>query len=420
MSDEPAMRLLSLGAGVQSTTLLILSARGELPKLDAAIFSDTGWEPREVYEHLDRLEREVAAPAGIPIHRVARGNLRDDLLNPDKMSMIPAYTLGPARTVTVIDESRVCTAGGCRWHERETAWLEIGDPEEWGSPADGYGESAAYDLAVAEFDRQWDDISPCSACANTGRIIIRSHTEQQRSKGMQSRKCTVNYKLAPIRTRTRLLLGAPAREPAPCRYCNATGERVAPWRAKRGEQVTGTCSVCDGSGHLDRVGQPPAGAWAEQWVGFSTDEIVRVSGHTDTRYSRSRHPLLELGMSREQCIAYLRHHGWDSVAKSACTGCPFHGNKHWREMRDKRPAEFAEAVEFDRAYRTGLGMNSERFLHLSCLPLDQAPIDVVRRGENIQLDILDAAYAARLEDGEPDGCSPYGCRSGEPVSAGTP
>ncbi|MCX4529219.1 hypothetical protein OG982_26595 [Streptomyces sp. NBC_01551] len=25
---------------------------------------DTGWEPKKVYEHLDRLEREIAAPAG--------------------------------------------------------------------------------------------------------------------------------------------------------------------------------------------------------------------------------------------------------------------------------------------------------------------------------------------------------------------
>ena len=36
------LRLLSLGAGVQSTTLLLLAAEGRLPKLDGAIFSDTG------------------------------------------------------------------------------------------------------------------------------------------------------------------------------------------------------------------------------------------------------------------------------------------------------------------------------------------------------------------------------------------
>lgn len=81
-SDEPKLRVLSLGAGVQSTTLLMLSAEGRLPKLDAAIFADTGWEPTAVYEHLDRLEREIAQPAGIPIYRVQTGNIRNDALDP--------------------------------------------------------------------------------------------------------------------------------------------------------------------------------------------------------------------------------------------------------------------------------------------------------------------------------------------------
>jgi hypothetical protein len=75
-------RLLSLGAGVQSTTLLILAARGDLEPLDGAIFADTGWEPAAVYRHLDRIERDIAIPAGIPIHRVCVGNIRDDALDP--------------------------------------------------------------------------------------------------------------------------------------------------------------------------------------------------------------------------------------------------------------------------------------------------------------------------------------------------
>jgi 3'-phosphoadenosine 5'-phosphosulfate sulfotransferase (PAPS reductase)/FAD synthetase len=56
----PTLRVLSLGAGVQSTTLLLLAAQRHLPPLDAAIFADTGWEPHAVYEHLDRIDRELA------------------------------------------------------------------------------------------------------------------------------------------------------------------------------------------------------------------------------------------------------------------------------------------------------------------------------------------------------------------------
>lgn len=59
--DEPTIRVLSLGAGVQSTTLALLAVEGVLPKPDAAVFADTGWEPRRVYDHLDRLESVLAA-----------------------------------------------------------------------------------------------------------------------------------------------------------------------------------------------------------------------------------------------------------------------------------------------------------------------------------------------------------------------
>lgn len=64
--SAPTLKVLSLGAGVQSTCLLLMAAEGHLPGLDAAIFADTGWEPRAVYDHLDRIEREIAEPAGDP------------------------------------------------------------------------------------------------------------------------------------------------------------------------------------------------------------------------------------------------------------------------------------------------------------------------------------------------------------------
>jgi len=92
MTDQPALKVLSLGAGVQSTTVLLLAAEGRLPKLDAAVFSDTGWEPAAVYAHLDRIEREIAAPAGIPVYRVSAGNIREDALNPEhRFASMPLF-----------------------------------------------------------------------------------------------------------------------------------------------------------------------------------------------------------------------------------------------------------------------------------------------------------------------------------------
>ena len=54
------LRVLSLGAGVQSTAVLLMMIEGQLPKADAVIFADTGWEPIAVYDHLKKLELLMA------------------------------------------------------------------------------------------------------------------------------------------------------------------------------------------------------------------------------------------------------------------------------------------------------------------------------------------------------------------------
>lgn len=74
------LRTISLGAGVQSTTLYLLAVEGAVgPMPDCAIFADTQSEPQWVYEHLDWLEREFGHV--IPIHKVTDGCLEQDVLN---------------------------------------------------------------------------------------------------------------------------------------------------------------------------------------------------------------------------------------------------------------------------------------------------------------------------------------------------
>ena len=64
--------VISLGAGVQSTVLLLMAEQGLiLPRPIAAVFADTGWEPRQVYQHLEWLELQTT----IPVYRVS--NRRD-------------------------------------------------------------------------------------------------------------------------------------------------------------------------------------------------------------------------------------------------------------------------------------------------------------------------------------------------------
>jgi hypothetical protein len=91
------IRVLSLGAGVQSTYVLLRMLEGEIPPADVAIFADTGWEPRAVYDHLDRLER--VAGDRIPVLRVTAGDLRSDALgeNPDRrrFAALPLFVRRP-------------------------------------------------------------------------------------------------------------------------------------------------------------------------------------------------------------------------------------------------------------------------------------------------------------------------------------
>ena len=59
--------ILSLGAGVQSSTMALMAAKSEItPMPDAAIFSDVGAEPQSVYDYLDWLENELP----FPVYRV--------------------------------------------------------------------------------------------------------------------------------------------------------------------------------------------------------------------------------------------------------------------------------------------------------------------------------------------------------------
>ena len=90
------LQVLSLGAGVQSSTMALMAESGYLgfEKPDLAIFADTGWEPKSVYENLEWLRTQLS----YPIITVSNGNIRDSILsgtNPEGRKVIdmPVYVL---------------------------------------------------------------------------------------------------------------------------------------------------------------------------------------------------------------------------------------------------------------------------------------------------------------------------------------
>ena len=95
IKTDQHIRILSLGAGVQSSTLALMIEKGLVPMIDAAIFADTGAEPKKVYEWLNWLEKQVS----FPVLRVANkhGSLTDNLIKVNKAeyvrgTTIPMYT----------------------------------------------------------------------------------------------------------------------------------------------------------------------------------------------------------------------------------------------------------------------------------------------------------------------------------------
>jgi hypothetical protein len=68
------MRVLSLGAGVQSSTAALMIAKGEIEPVECAVFADTGDEPRAVYEWLAWLQLQLP----FPVHTVSAGVLSKD------------------------------------------------------------------------------------------------------------------------------------------------------------------------------------------------------------------------------------------------------------------------------------------------------------------------------------------------------
>jgi hypothetical protein len=294
-TSGPALRLLSLGAGVQSTTVLLLACDGVIPRFDYALFADTGWEPRQVYENLARL-RAHAENAGIPVRTVSAGNIRTDALDPaHRFVSMPLHVLN----------------------------------------TDG-------------------------------------------SRGLARRQCTSEYKVSPLKKAARQLLGYP---------------------------------------HPRRV---PRGVYVEQSIGISTDEFTRAKD-SGVRYLRNVFPLIELGWDRARCVEYLAERGFGHTVKSACVGCPFHGNAGWRWIRDNDPDGWVEAIEFDKAIRDGYPRATEQgqqlrgqyFLHRSCQPLVDVDLDPPAATAKRHLRLV---TTNAVEDDDPDGCSPWSCRSGPSVA----
>jgi hypothetical protein len=244
------LHLLSLGAGVQSSTLALMAARGLVsPMPDAAIFADTQAEPASVYAWLDYLEAQLP----YPVYRVTKGSLTEE---------------------------------STRLRQR----------------LDGTGSYIRQ--AIPGY---------VDAGAGKGRLLTRG--------------CTRDYKIRPIVTQARRLK-----------------------RAARADRIV-------------------------QWYGISVDEAHRMKDPPEHDFV-GRWPLVELGMTRADCLQWMADQGYPVPPRSACSYCPFHSDKEWLRLKRDEPEAFAAAVAYEQrlqAAQAGATKPTSRggliYLHVSLRPL---------------------------------------------------
>ena len=164
------------------------------------------------------------------------------------------------------------------------------------------------------------------------------------TKGMLRRQCTTHYKVRPIYRKIRREAGGKPRRPF------------------------------------------PKGTHAEMWLGISADEALRMKPSREP-WVEHRWPLIDLNMTREDCIAWFHRHYPDRLLpRSACVICPYRSDEHWLEMKRTDSDSYEEAVRFDRWLRSSKKtpvrqvLNGIPYIHSSRRPLASVIAERERSG----------------------------------------
>jgi hypothetical protein len=111
-------------------------------------------------------------------------------------------------------------------------------------------------------------------------------------------------------------------------------------------------------------------------LGISVDEIARAKPGIDPKaeYQYREYPLLDLEMTRADCLRVVADAGLPPPPKSACWFCPFHRPLVWREMKRDEPELFDRAVELERVLNERRDTLGRDHVYLTRFgkPLDEA------------------------------------------------
>jgi len=144
---------------------------------------------------------------------------------------------------------------------------------------------------------------------------------------------------------------------------------------------------------LEKGEKRKKGTNVEMLMGISKDEVFRIKTNR-IKYITNVYPLVDLQMTRSNCLEWMSKYGYPKPPRSACTFCPYHSNAEWIEIK-KNKEEWAEVVAMDKAIRhqerhKDKNKNSAEVLDQLYLHRDGVPIDEVdfNKNKDNQLDLF--------------------------------
>jgi hypothetical protein len=109
-------------------------------------------------------------------------------------------------------------------------------------------------------------------------------------------------------------------------------------------------------------------ASGEIWIGFSIDEFDRMRAHDPTKKWNHTYPLIDMRLSRGDCIAICEDMGWGTPPRSACWMCPYRNDQEWLHLKTRGDGDFQRAVDLEKKLQE---RDPDVYFHDTCQPLDE-------------------------------------------------
>jgi len=144
----------------------------------------------------------------------------------------------------------------------------------------------------------------------------------------------------------------------------------------------------------------PKGVRVHQYFGISLDEAGRsrriAQRFSEETWCKPHFPLVDLFLTRADCLTFLGPRVPHQTPRSACVCCPYRSDAEWVWLREHDPAGWQRAVSLDHDMRRpgwagNRQMHRPMYLHRSCKPLGEVIFDTRPKARDLQLSMSFAA-----------------------------